>query len=100
MLLHIGTTATEPETRLKQGNCTPRYATSTYNCLEIPSVCNTGDTIYAISVNGVDHSSLFSPGNYILGVGLASSYDDAILGYESIEPVVIKAGACVALEIN
>lgn len=100
VILHIGLTPQEPETRLATKECTPYYATYMYNCLDIEHVCNMGTKLYAITLNSKLQTPLFVPGSYILGVGLASGYDEDILEYESIDPVVIKAGACVALDIH
>lgn len=100
VILHIGSSAEEPTTKLVNGTCSLRYATYMYNCVEITDIVHSGNDIYAISLNGIKHTPLFAPGSYILGVGLASSYDEDILEYKSIDPVVIKAGACVALDIH
>jgi hypothetical protein len=102
VFIHIGSSSVEPETKLTNDTdkCTLRYASTMYNCIAIPKAYLSDDKLYAITLNGIINSHLFSPGNYILGVGLASGYDDSILGYTSINPVTIKAGTCVALEIQ
>lgn len=100
VILHIGALPQEPNTKLMTGECTLNYASYMYNCLVISDAFVADGVLYALSLNTEKYTPEFIPGNYILGVGLASSYDESILEYKSIEPVVIKAGACVALDIH